>query len=187
MKLYIKRFFLVFHFFFIFILKLVYDERYISGRHFLKGNLNGIKWGVIGMWRQKILRFNSYIPWPAHYSIKISNVKRVHFHSDDLNIFQSQNVYFQNIDADIYIGKGVYIAPNVGIITTNHDLNDLDKHVVGKDVNIGSGVWIGMNSVILPGVSIGNNSIIGAGSVVTKSIPENCVAVGNPCKVIRVL
>lgn len=170
---------------FIIILKIFYSSKFIKGRHFNKGELNGIKWGLLGIWRQKILRFNSYIPWPAHYSIKISNVNRIIFDMDDLNIFQSPNVYFQNINANIYIGKGVYIAPNVGIITTNHDIHDLDKHVLGKDIVIGDKVWIGMNSIILPGVTIGNNSIIGAGSIVTKNIPENCIAVGNPCQVLR--
>lgn len=187
MKSFLKTVIFTFQFVFIFILKLFYNKKYISGRHFERGNINGVKWGVIGLWRQKVLRFNSYVPWPAHYSIKISNINRIYFHNDDLNIFQSQNVYFQNIGADIIIGKGVYIAPNVGIITTNHDLNDLNKHSEGKDVNIGAGVWIGMNSVVLPGVTIGANSIIGAGSVVTKNIPENSIAVGNPCKVKRVL
>ena len=61
----------------------------------------------------------------------------------------------------------------------------MENREYGKPVSIGSNVWIGGNCVVLPGVSIGDNSIIGAGSVVTKDIPSNVVAVGNPCEVIK--
>ena len=94
--------------------------------------------------------------------------------------------YYQTIDARIVIGKGTYIAQNVGIVTTNHDLNNLDEHVPGKDVIIGKQCWIGMNSIILPGVILGDHTIVGAGSVVTKSFTEgNCIITGNPAKKLR--
>ena len=96
--------------------------------------------------------------------------------------------YHTAADAFIYIGKGTYIAANVGIITANHDLNDLTKAAPGKDVRLGENCWIGMNSTILPGVTLGEHTIVGAGSVVTKSFPEgHCVIAGNPAKIIRLL
>ncbi len=86
----------------------------------------------------------------------------------------------------IYIGKGTYIAMNVGIITANHSLNNLDEHDIAKNVVIGKRCWIGMNSVILPGVVLGENTIVGAGSIVTKSFSQgHCVICGNPARKIK--
>ncbi|MDD5899690.1 MAG: sugar O-acetyltransferase [Lachnospiraceae bacterium] len=91
-------------------------------------------------------------------------------------------------DAPIYVGNDVMFAPNVVITTTNHTIDpELRKDMLQyvRPVHIGNCVWIGSGVVILPGVTIGDNSVIGAGSVVTKDIPANVVAVGNPCRVLR--
>ena len=90
--------------------------------------------------------------------------------------------------AKVRIGDNAFIAPNVGIYTAGHPLDASDRNKgleYAYPITIGNNVWIGANSVILPGVTIGDNSVIGAGSVVTKDIPANVVAVGNPCKVMR--
>ena len=89
---------------------------------------------------------------------------------------------------DIYIGDNVKIAPNVTISPTGHPVHpDLRRGGTqfSFPVRIGDDVWIGASVVILPGVSIGKNSVIGAGSVVTRDIPEDVVAAGNPCRVLR--
>lgn len=90
-------------------------------------------------------------------------------------------------DYTINIGKYCLIAPNVTITTTGHPIDpELRKtKMYSFPVNIGDNVWIGIGAIILPGISIGKNTVIGAGSVVTKDIPEDVVAFGNPCKVIR--
>lgn len=91
-------------------------------------------------------------------------------------------------DYRIEIGKGVLIAPNVTICTTGHPVHyRLRPHgeMYSFPVVIQDNVWIGSNVVICPGVTIWENSVIGAGSVVTKDIPANCVAVGSPCRVQR--
>ena len=86
----------------------------------------------------------------------------------------------------IYIGDKCLIGHNTVIATINHEINPkIRRDLIPKKVVIGNNVWIGSGSIILPGVSIGNNSIIGAGSVVNKNIPGNCIAVGNPAKVIK--
>lgn len=91
-------------------------------------------------------------------------------------------------DADIFIGDGVMIAPNVVLATGTHpicpDLRD-PTYQYNLPIHIGNRVWIGAGAIILPGVTIGNDSVIGAGSVVTKNIPSGVVAVGNPCRVLR--
>ena len=88
----------------------------------------------------------------------------------------------------ITIGDNVLFGPNVSIYTAGHPIHPESRnsgYEYGIPVTIGSNVWIGGSCVILPGVSIGNNVVIGAGSVVTKDIPDNVCAAGNPCRVIR--
>lgn len=90
--------------------------------------------------------------------------------------------------AKVHIGAHSLLGPNVGIYAVNHAI-DAEERIhggcVGKPVHIGKNVWLGGDVKILAGVTIGDNSIIGTGSIVTKDIPDNSVAVGNPCKVIR--
>lgn len=89
-------------------------------------------------------------------------------------------------DGEIIIGEKVMFGPAVTIATVGHPIKpDMRKYMYAAPVRIGDNVWIGANVTICPGVAIGENSVIGAGSVVTKDVPANCVAAGNPCKVIR--
>lgn len=93
-------------------------------------------------------------------------------------------------DGKIEIGNNVLIGPNVTISTVNHPIKveDRIKNLLQiENVTIEDNVWIGSNSVILPGIKIGKNSVIGAGSVVTKDIPSNVLAFGNPCKIIKII
>lgn len=97
------------------------------------------------------------------------------------------NVTFVD-DYKIDIGSDVLIAPNVTMVTTGHPVhNEMRQYgeMFSFPIKICNKVWIGANVVIMPGVTIGKNSVIGAGSIVTKDIPENVVAYGNPCKVAR--
>lgn len=90
--------------------------------------------------------------------------------------------------AKVKIGDNCQFAPNVSIYTAGHPIHPVSRNSLyeyGISVTIGDNVWIGGNTVIMPGVHIGSNTVIGAGSVVTKDIPEWVVAAGNPCRVIR--
>ena len=101
------------------------------------------------------------------------------------NVFINMCCKFQD-QGGITIGDECLIGHNVTLVTLNHDFNpELRANLYPPPINIGKKVWIGSNSTILPGVTIGDGAIIGAGSIVTKDIPPNCIAAGNPCKVIR--
>lgn len=109
------------------------------------------------------------------------------------NIYLGKNFYSNHnlviLDANkVEFGNDVFIGPNCGFYTSGHPL-DYEKRNKGleyaKPIKVGNNVWIGGNVCVMPGVTIGDNVVIGAGSVVTKDIPANVVAVGNPCKVLR--
>ncbi|BCM92098.1 maltose O-acetyltransferase [Abditibacteriota bacterium] len=90
--------------------------------------------------------------------------------------------------AEVRFGENVMLAPNVQIYTAHHPLDvatRISMLEMGTPINIGNNVWIGGGAIILPGVTIGDNSVIGAGSVVTRDVPPNVIAAGNPCRVIR--
>ena len=103
------------------------------------------------------------------------------------NFFANYNCTIIDV-AKVKIGDNCQMAPNVSIYTAGHPLHPVSRNSMyeyGISVTIGDNVWIGGNTVIMPGGHIGSNTVIGAGSVVTKDIPDWVVAVGNPCRVIR--
>ena len=103
------------------------------------------------------------------------------------NFFANYNCTIIDV-AKVKIGDNCQFAPNVSIYTAGHPVHPVARNSMyeyGIEVTVGDNVWIGGNTVIMPGVNIGSNTVIGAGSVVTKDIPDWVVAAGNPCKVIR--
>jgi acetyltransferase-like isoleucine patch superfamily enzyme len=132
---------------------------------------------------QKIFRLNPNVNWPVHFTSKVidpKNIKKGILCDPGDNL----NNYIQATNGIIF-GSNIEMGPGVKIISSNHDSSNFRKHKKGKPIIIGNNVWIGSNAIILPEVEIGKNVIIGAGSVVTKSISSNCIAVGNPCKIIK--
>jgi acetyltransferase-like isoleucine patch superfamily enzyme len=175
-----------FYFFGLFIGKFAYPTYVFEGRHFQRPGSIGWEWLFHCFVWQKIIGINKHVPWPVSFRISIAFASNIEFHPDDLNNFMTHGSYFQAGNARLVIGKGTYIAPNVGIITENHDLKNPDKRAGGKDIIIGEKCWLGFHSIVLPGVVLGNHTVVGAGSVVTKSFPNGyCVIAGNPAKKIR--
>lgn len=103
------------------------------------------------------------------------------------NFFANYNLVILDV-GKVKIGKNVQFAPNVAIYTAGHPVHPDSRnsgYEYGIDITIGDNVWLGGNTVVMPGVHIGNNVVIGGGSVVTKDIPDDVIAVGNPCRVLR--
>ena len=166
-----------------------YERKYCTGRYFSQRHFGifstGWQW-MVNDWRAcRTNRVNADVPWPVSASIRVVCPENITFHPDDLNNFQSFGIYYQAIGS-ITLGHGCYIGPNVGLITANHTIGNLDAHDSANPIVLGEKCWVGMNSVILPGVILGDGTIVGAGSVVTKSFPEgNCIIAGNPARIIR--
>ena len=123
---------------------------------------------------------NCYIEPPLHANWG----KYTHFGN---NVYANFNLTLVD-DTDIFVGDNVMFGPNVIIATAGHPVDPPLREKVAQfniPVRIGKNVWIGAGAIVLPGGTIGDHSVIGAGSVVTKDIPPNVVAVGNPCRVLR--
>ena len=155
-------------------LSIFYDRKYLQGR-FFESSKGGYVWAFRGILYQKILGFNRKAPYPVSHFISLSNPENLEFHPDNLDNLQTPGVYFQNLHGKIKIGRGSFIAPNVGLITQNHDSSNLEKHLPAQDIIIGEKCWIGMNAVIMPGVILGDSTIVGAGTIVTKSFADGQV------------
>lgn len=126
---------------------------------------------------------NCYIETPFHANW---GGKNVHFGK---NVYANFNLTLVD-DDDIFVGDSVLFGPNVTLSAGTHPIHpELRSRQAQYNlpIRIGNNVWIGANTVVLPGITIGSNSVIGAGSVVTKDIPDNVIAVGNPCKVLRAI
>lgn len=156
-----------------------YEKRYLE---------TGLRFAIKYFIFQKILGFNRKVPWPISPFCYISDPNNIEFDPSDLRNFQTWGCYFQNFAGKIIIGKVTYIGPNVGLITANHDYkNNLNRHIKAEDIIIGRNCWIGMNSVILPGVTLGENSVVAAGSVVGKNRKYsigNVIIGGNPARIL---
>lgn len=134
---------------------------------------------------QNVLRINREVPWMVHFTSRafgdITIGKNVW-----ISFALSGNCYIQGGNG-IIIGDDTYFAPGVKIISANHDLKNFKIWVKEEPIKIGKNCWIGANVVILPGVELGDNVVVAAGSVVTKSFSSNCVIAGVPSKIIKEL
>jgi acetyltransferase-like isoleucine patch superfamily enzyme len=133
---------------------------------------------------QKILGFNRSVYWPCHFTSVISAPRNI-----EIGIGAapglSPNCYIQGA-AGVKIGDYTLVGPGVGIISANHDIHDIHSHRPSTGVVIGRYCWLGMNAVILPGVRLGDHTIVAAGAIVTKSFPDGyCVLAGNPARVVK--
>lgn len=135
---------------------------------------------VVNTFFQSVLDINNDVPWMVHFSSRVGGDIKI-----GKNVWKSFAVsggcYIQGING-IEIGDNTIFAPGIQIISANHDRKNFDKHIKKNSIVIGKNCWIGGNAVILPGVEIGDNVVIGANSVVTKSFPTSSKIAGIPAK-----
>lgn len=157
------------------------SQREAAHRETLRFNSTGDKQVLEKLFQQPMQDIN--ICPPLHCNYGGDHIRFGH------RVFINTNCTFQPAGG-VEIGDDVFIGSDVKFYTTIHPVNP-EERASGKasvrPIRIGAKVWIGGGAVILPGVEIGEGTTIGAGSVVTRSIPARCVAVGNPCRVIRQL
>ena len=140
---------------------------------------------VINFLFKHFLRVNVECPWSVHFTSTVVGADKIKIGDGvERSFILSGGCYIQGGNG-IEIGKGTIFAPGVKIISANHNLSNLSHWLTDKPIKIGSFCWIGANAVILPAVELGDNVVVGAGAVVTKSFPSNVTIAGNPAEIIR--
>ena len=135
---------------------------------------------------RKILQNNKGVNWPVHFTSTVIFPQRI---TKGIHVFpgDSPGNYIQAVNG-IIIGDHTNIGPNVSIISANHDPQNNKIHLASPPIIIGKHCWIGTGAVILPGVQLGDRTVVGAGAIVTKSFTEgHCIVAGNPAKIIRLI
>jgi len=134
---------------------------------------------------QKIFRINASTPWPVHFTSTVIAPELIQKGSRFPGL--GPGCYLDGRNG-ISFGKNIWMGPKVNIISMNHDNLDFSKYIEGVSIELGDDCWIGAQATILPEVKLGNNTIVAAGAVVTKSFPEGHQIIGgNPARVIKSL
>jgi acetyltransferase-like isoleucine patch superfamily enzyme len=165
--------------------RIFYNPTYLQGKWFKSGDSPGWGWAVRGIFFQKVLGINRRCPFPISPSNHISEDPVIDFHPDDIDNFQHHGLFLLCNPGAIVLGKGTRIGHNTGILTQLYDKTDMTKLTPAKDVVIGMNCRIGMNAMIMPGVILGEGTMVGANSVVTHSFPDgHCVIAGSPAVIL---
>ncbi|MBN1943222.1 MAG: acyltransferase [Phycisphaerae bacterium] len=139
---------------------------------------------IINFIFQRIFRINGKVPWSVHYTSIVHGAKHLKVAKNSRKSFAlSGHFYIQALNG-VEIGEETIFAPGVKILSTNHD-EATHASTIEHPIKIGAHCWLGANAVILPGVELGNNVVVAAGAVVTKSFPSNVVLAGVPAKILR--
>jgi acetyltransferase-like isoleucine patch superfamily enzyme len=144
-----------------------------------------VPWGIglANFFFQRILRIHACYSWPVNYTSRVIGDVQI-----GKNVWKSFAIsgccYIQGGNG-IFIGDDTIFAPGVNIISANHSLESLNRWEKCSPIRIGKRCWIGANACILPGVELGNDVVVGAGSVVNKNFPDGSIIVGVPAKIIK--
>ncbi len=134
---------------------------------------------------QKILRINGSVPWPVHPTSRVTKPENIERGTRTPGLSLGCHIDGRN---GITIGPNVWIGPRVSIISMNHDVDDFYKYVTEEPIIIGKNSWLGANCVVLPGVYLGEHTIVAAGAVVTKPFPDgDQLLAGVPAKIVKKL
>ena len=134
---------------------------------------------------QKIFGFNRQVPWPVHWTSKVIAPEKIYHGTRCPGLSMGCHIDGRN---GIEFGKNVWVGPRVSIVSMNHNSNDFNNYVSTKPIVIGDNCWLATNSVVLPGVEIGDHTVVAAGAVVTKSfVNGNQVLAGVPARIVKKL
>jgi len=141
---------------------------------------------VIKYWfLQKVLRINGSVPWPVHPTSKVNKPENIERGTRTPGLSLGCHIDGRN---GIILGANVWIGPRVSIISMNHDVNNFHDYLTEKPIVIQKNSWLGANCIILPGVHLGEHTVVAAGAVVTKSFPEgDQVLAGVPANIVKKL
>lgn len=158
-------------------IKFLYSEGFHTSEHF--------KHRIVTFIFQRIFRINSNCRFQVHFTSQILHPKKIILGRRVRRSFLlSGNCYIQ-ANNGIKIGDNTIFASNVKLISANHSATNINGHLKADQIIIGKNCWIGTGSVILPGINLGDNVIVGANSTVTKSFQSNSIIAGNPAKLIK--
>lgn len=139
---------------------------------------------IVNAFCQRVLRLNADVPWNVHFTSRVFGDVRI-----GRNVWVSFSVssgcYIQGGNG-VIIGDDTMFAPGVKIVSANHDVSDYSKWVPSAPIRIGRRCWLGANAVVLPGVTLGDGVVVGAGAVVTRSFEDRAVVAGVPARVLYV-
>jgi acetyltransferase-like isoleucine patch superfamily enzyme len=156
--------------------KSIYEEKLV--KHI---NLLFVNWIF-----QRILGINGDVPWSVHFTSKVTNPEKIILGKGVKKSFAVSSCCYIQGGNGVEIREGTIFAPGIKIISANHGVEkDNREWIQQSPIIIGKDCWIGTNAVILPGVVLGDNVIVGAGAVVTHSFPDNTIIAGVPAKIIR--
>jgi len=142
---------------------------------------------VLSWFVHRIMQGTRHLPCTLHFTSRITVPKKLVLGKGvALSLAKSGGLYIQAGNG-VEIGDETIIAPGVKIISSNHRFEDYGEHVFCEPIRIGRRCWLGVNAVILPGVQLGDEVIVGAGAVVTRSFPPRCVIAGVPADIIKTL
>lgn len=141
---------------------------------------------LVKIWfMQKIVGFNRRVEWPVHWSSRVIRPEKISFGSRFPGLSMWCHIDGRN---GIVLGDNVWVGPRVSMISMNHDIENYNNYVEEESIVISKNCWIGTGATILPGVNLGEHTIVAAGAVVTKSYTEgNLVLAGVPAKPIKKL
>ncbi|MFC1826890.1 acyltransferase [Thermodesulfobacteriota bacterium] len=132
---------------------------------------------------QKVLRVNSHVPWPVHWTSAIRDPEKIQRGTRTPGLGRGCHIDGRN---SIKFGENVWIGPYVSLISMNHDVNDFRQYKKSSPIIINRDCWLGARSIILPGVELGDHTIVAAGAVVNRSFPDgNQVLAGVPAKIVK--
>ena len=163
---------------------LPFVDRFVSRKYYA----TGMGTYLVNSFFKIVLRINAPASFLCHFTSRVNSPQGITLNGENLetvylSMATSGGCYYQALNG-IEIGGGTIWSYNCSFISANHSFSDLTKHTKIKPISIGKKVWLGANCVVLPSVSIGDYSIIGASALVNKDIPPYSIAVGNPARVV---